>query len=249
MKNLPALTRREIAGAFYSPMAYVVTAVFLVITGVFFPHLIHSAGAAGVEDVIWNKPADWAAHQILVLVQTLLIFVAPFLTLRVLAEEQRSGSIELLMTAPVSDAEVILSKWLGVAFFFLFMLAFTAVYIAIIAWFGDPDWPRMAAHYLGVVLLGLMFLAIGVCCSALTKSQIVAGVFCLVIILLHAFINAVDAYFPGPVGRFCRDMSPYAHLVQMARGHVTSHQVVYFVSMTVFWLFIGTRTLESRKWR
>ena len=250
MRNLLPLTRREVAAVFYSPMAYVVTAVFLIIIGVFFPYLTDvSASATNVVDVIWNKPADWAAHQTLDLVQTLLILIAPFLTIRLIAEEQRSGSIELLMTAPVTDAEVVVSKWLGVCVFFLFILAFTAVPVGILFYYGAPDPYRLAAHYLGVVLLGGMFLSVGVCCSALTRSQIVAGLLCLAIILGLALINSIDAYVGGAVGWFCRQVSPYSLLAQMGRGHVTSHQLVFFLSMTAFWLFAATRVLESRKWR
>lgn len=250
MRNLLPLTRREMAAVFYSPMAYVVTAVFLILIGVFFPYLTDAtASASNMTDVIWNKPADWAAHQTLDLVQTLLILIAPFLTIRLIAEEQRSGSIELLMTAPVTDAEVVVSKWLGVCVFFLFMLAFTAVPMGILFHYGAPDPYRLAAHYLGVLLLAGMFLAVGVFCSALTRNQIVAGLFCIGLILGLALINSVDAYVGGGVGRFCRQMSPYSLLAQMGRGHVTSHQIVYFVSMTLFWLFVATRVLESRKWR
>lgn len=250
MKNLAALTRREVASTFCSPVAYVVAAVFLVIAGIFFPYLADtSSTSSDLVDRIWNQPADWAAHQLLEIVRSLLIFIAPLLTLRTVAEEQRTGSIEALLTAPVTDSEVIVSKWLGVSLFYLFMVALTGLFMAMLAWYGNPDWPRIMAHYLGVVLLGLLFLAVGVFCSSITRSQVVAGLTALVLILAQALVGLAHHYFGGQVGLFFRQMAPFAHVAQMEQGLVTSHHFVYFASMTAFWLFAATRALESRKWR
>lgn len=250
MKNVFVLTRREAASSFYSPTAYVVTAVFLIITGIFFPYLADTSSASSaLVDRIWNQPADWAAHQLLELVGSLLIFVAPLLTLRLVAEEQRSGSIEELLTAPVTDAEVIVSKWLGVSCFYLFMLALTGAYMGLLFRYGRPDMLRLAAHYLGVALMGMLFLAIGVFSSSLTRSQIVAGVVSLVLILSQSLIGLVDFHFGRRVGDFFNHIAPFSHLTRMQAGHVSSHHIVYFVSMTAFWLFLATRSLESRKWR
>lgn len=250
MRNLAPLARREVGSIFCSPVAYVVAAVFLVIAGIFFPFLADSASATSYAvDLIWNQPADWAAHQLLEVVRYLLVFIAPLLTLRTVAEEQRTGSVEALLTAPVTDAEVIVSKWLGVSAFFLFMLALTGAYMGMIAYFGNPDWPRIMAHYLGVFLMGLLFLAIGVFCSSLTRSQVVAGVTALVLILAHSLAGLVEHYFGGRVGQFFSGMAPFVHLSHMQRGVVSSHNFVYFGSMTAFWLFAATRSLESRKWR
>jgi len=250
MRNLAPLARREVASAFFSPLSYVVAAVFLVLTGAFFPYLADNASSSSdLVDQIWNQPADWAAHQFLSLVQTLFMFAAPLLTIRVLSEEHRSGSIEALLTAPVTDAEVVVAKWAGVYVFFLFIMALTGVPMGFVFYYGSPDAWRVGAHYLGVAMLGAFFLAIGVFASALTRNAIVAGGVALLVIMGHSLTGLVDYYFGGRLGQFFKEMAPYSLLAQMEQGMVTPHQVVFFVSMTVFWLFMATRALESRKWR
>ena len=246
MRNLCAITRRELTSAFYSPMAYVVLTVFLVITGIVFPIIINPAGG----EAAMRNPADANdIHHLLGLMGSLLIFTAPLLTLRLVAEEQRSGTIETLMTTPVSDSEVVVGKWLAVSIFYSFILAFTWAYVAIIAYFGDPDWGPIFAHYIGLVLLGGMFLAVGVFGSSLTRSQIVAGIVTFVVIFVYLLLGWLGEWIGGAHGKFLSQLGAFRHLASLAEGHVDTRDVVYFITMTALWLFLGTRVLESRKWR
>ena len=153
------------------------------------------------------------------------------------------------MTTPVSDGEVIMGKWLGVAAFYVFTLGITWIYMGIVAYLGDPDWGPILAHYLGLLLLGGMFLAIGVFGSSLTNSQIVAGVVTFVIILLFTLMDLLGTWAGGKAGPFLAHLSPFSHLYSLSEGHVDTRDLVYFITMTALWLFLATRVLESRKWR
>ena len=194
-------------------------------------------------------PYAASAHALLNVVGYLMLIVAPLLTLRVLAEEQRSGTLEALVTTPVSDGEEILSKWLGAYAFYAFMLAVTSAYMAMLAYFGDPDWGPIVAHYLGLLLLGGMFLAVGVFGSSLTRSQIVAGVVTLVVILLYMLLGLIGGQMTAQTREFLVQMNPYEHFSTMGEGHVDTRDLIYFASWTAFWMFLATRVLESRKWR
>ncbi len=236
MRNIPALARREMTSVFFSPLGYVLLTIFLFFSGFFFFALYAESLKASMNDMV----------EVIVF---LFLVAAPFLTMRLLSEEYRSGTIETLMTAPVTDAEIVLAKFAGVTAFFLFMLAPTLVYVAILANLGEPDLGPVVSAYIGIVLMGMQFLALGLFCSALTRSQIVAGVATLILLLLIWLMGEFAATMTGRLGAVLRYAGTMNHLRAFTKGTIAFRSLFYFVSTTCFWLFLAVRALESRRWR
>jgi ABC-2 type transport system permease protein len=161
--NTLIITRRELTAFFVSTIAYIVGAAFLFITGLFFFFTVSLSGVATLS-------------QVFSVISTVLLFIAPVLTMRLLAEEARLGTLELLLTAPVRDWEVVLGKFLAAFIFFLVMLLPTLYYLFVLTRFGSPDLPVTLSGYLGIILLGAMLLSIGILTSALSTNQIIAAV-------------------------------------------------------------------------
>jgi len=236
MRKVPALAWREIASAFFSPMAYVVLTIFLFFSGFFFYLILGTTMKASMFDTIG-------------VISFLFLVATPLLTMRLLSEEYRSGTIETLMTAPVTDAEVILSKFLGAVAFFLCMLLPTLGYAIVLCKLGEPDLGPIVSAYVGLFLMGCLFIAVGIFCSALARSQIVAGVSALVILLVMWVLGEVGGYMTGPFAPLVAYVGTLEHLSPFSGGRVAFRDAFYFISMTCFWLFLAVRVLESKRWR
>jgi len=233
MRNVWTLTWREIHSVFFSPLAYIVLTVFLLFSGLGFALKTTEASLSGTI----------AALLFLFLVAT------PFLTMRLLAEEYRSGTIETLMTAPITESAVILSKFLGTMTFYVFMLVPTLGYVVILCVLGDPDLGPVISAYVGLLLMGAYFIAVGLFCSALTRSQIIAGIMALIILLILWGMGEASAYMSGPFTPIVEYLGTWQHLRPFVQGRIAFRDTFYFLSMTVFWLFLSVRALESRRWR
>ncbi len=241
------LWRREIAAYFLSPIAYVMMMFFLVIMGFSF-WLLANVLAQGVEGVplmreLFDSFFFWITTLTLV----------PVLTMRLFAEEKRSGTIEMLMTAPVSDTAVVLAKYLGAVSFYIAIWAPTALYVVILRSFsaGTPlDLGPIASSYLGALLVGAFYLAIGLFCSAMTRNQIVAAIVCFALLCVLffggfiAFISRVEGV-RETANYFCS----LAHMREFARGAVDSRPVVFYLSGAALMLFATVKLVESRKWK
>ena len=234
MRNVSHLTWREISSAFFSPLAYVVLTIFLFFSGFFFYLITVEDRKASMSDTTE-------------VISFLFLVVTPLLTMRLLSEEYRSGTIETLVTAPVTDAEVILGKFFGGLAFFLFMLLPTLGYVVILCVLGDPDIGPIISSYVGLTLLGCQFVALGVCCSALARNQIVAGVLALVLLLVIWVLGAVGETMTGPFAPVLAYMGTEQHLRPFTMGRIAVRDAFYFFSMTCFWLFLAVRVLESRR--
>jgi len=252
MRNIPALTSREVGSFFHSPMAYIVGVLFLLMSGLFFYIGIASYSQATLR--------PWAQTIVFI-----LIFVAPILSMRQFAEEKRVGTIESLMTTPVTDVEVVVAKFLGVLIFFLAMLAPTLIYVPIMGRLALPgsvmDYGSFFTCYLGVALTGCMFLACGLLASSLTNNQIVASVIGVVSLLA---ITLLLGLVPDP-GSFtastpwqralqsifaaCHFMYAFKHLDSFIKGIIDTRDIVYFLALTAYFLFLTVRVVENRKWK
>ncbi|HUU31695.1 MAG TPA: ABC transporter permease, partial [Phycisphaerae bacterium] len=168
------LTRRELSAYFVSPIAYVAMALFLLL--VFFVSLLWFG--------IFRPGQPAQMHYVFSVMTFVLILVVPALTMRSVAEERSSGTIETLLTAPITDFQVVIAKFLGCWLFYLAMLAPTALYVVVLAAFGNPDYGPILGGYLGLVLLGAMYVAIGILASSLTKTQVIAFVVALFTLLV-----------------------------------------------------------------
>ena len=236
MRTALVIARRELLAYFISPIAYMVSAVFLLIAGYLFSLILIQSQQATMEGLFFN-------------IMVVLIFVVPLLTMRLLSDEQKTGTIEILLTAPVRDWEVVVGKYLAAMGMFGVMLACT-LYFPFILWRvgGSPDWGPIMTGYLGLILLTSAMMAIGTLTSAVTENQIVAAVLGFGILLLLWLIEAAGNIATGSA-TVLSYLSMPAHYNDFARGAINLEDVVYYVSVTIGALFIATRMLETRRYR
>lgn len=238
MRTVLYITRKELVVYFKSPMAYVVAAVFLALMGVFFIDSIEGAFAeAAIRGLLVNA------------VFFLMPLMPPILTMRLFAEEQKLGTLELLLTAPVRDYEVVLAKFLASFVILVSILLFTLFYLAILFYYSNPDPGPVFSGYLGFILYGAAALAIGLLASSLTSNQIVAATVGFGIVFLFTILDRISGVLEGPVSTALGQMSLPAHFESFARGVIDTSDVVYFIVLTAVFLFLTVRAVESRRWR
>jgi ABC-2 type transport system permease protein len=239
MRNVVALTQRELAASFLSPVAYVVALVFLIATGhLFLTSTLVEGGEASVRPLL-NGMA-W-----------MLVFAIPLLTMRVLAEEFQNGTIETLMTAPVTDLEVVVGKFFGVFFFYVALLAATLLHVGLLVHYGGTtDYSVMAYGYVGMLLLGALYVAVGVFASSLTRHQLVAAILGMgVLSLLSLVVDALAAWRGGSWRTVLGYVNILHHFGDFSKGMVDTKSIIFFISGTLFFLFLAVKVLESRRWR
>lgn len=238
MHNTLTIARREFQSYFNGPVAYIVICLVLLALGIFFWFLqgFFLAGRAEVRGMF--NTLSWV-----------LIFAAPAMTMGLLAEEKRAGTIELLITMPVRDAEVILGKFLGVLGLYAIVLVLTLPYPISVSTLGDMDWGPVWSGYIGIFLQGAAMLAIGLMTSSWTRNQLIAF---FAAIILCGFLWLVDMalpFLPGSLATFFEWVSLRHHFQSMARGVVDTRDLVYFLTVAGFALAVAFRALESRRWR
>jgi ABC-2 type transport system permease protein len=248
MRNVPALLRRELNAYFASVMGYVVAMFFLVVMGLVFARTLYELFTYQYTQLtVMQGFFTWFWLPSLV--------VVPVITMRLLAEEKRSGTIEMLMTAPVSDFEVVFAKWLGAVVLYGWMWGMTVVYALVLRKFsggaGGLDWGPIASGYLGAILIGQFCVAIGVLASSLTKNQIIAALMTFAVILI-LFLGSflLEMFLQGSkFWKVSAYLSMFEHMWDFSRGLIDLRPVVLYVSGTVMMLFAAVRVVESRKWR
>ena len=254
MRPTLSLIKREFTAYFLSPIAYVVLAVFLLVTGHLFYlalNLLTETGPRGVEFPMQAMLGDekfWLVF----------LFIPPLLTMRLFAEERGTGTLEMLMTAPVRDWQVVMSKFIACFLFYLVLWVPTIVYWPVLisldwnTWRPVFDSRPVGVSYIGVLLAGAMFLSLGLFVSSLVRSQMVAALISLIISLL--FIVAgfwrPEMDPSGLMYRIIYYISVPLHFSQdFTRGIINTGHLVLYVSMTLFFLFLTVRSLESRRWK
>lgn len=247
MRNVPALLRRELNAYFASVLGYVVVMFFLLVMGVTF---------AVIVSYLNRGPTQVTATRILFSMFWLpSLVVVPMITMRLLAEEKRAGTIEMLMTAPVTDFEVVFAKWLGAVALYTLMWGLTGLYVLILRHFSggttELDLGPVASGYVGVLLIGQFLIAIGVLTSSMTKNQVAAALMSFaVIFLILIVLNWLNLQFQGGMlNRIIRFLSAFDHMEDFSRGIIDLRPVVLYLSGTALALFLTTRVVESRKWR
>jgi ABC-2 type transport system permease protein len=179
----------------------------------------------------------------------LFVFFAPAITMRLIAEERRSGTIELLITMPVRDVDVILGKFIAALGLLLVALLLTLPYAFTIAQFGDLDWGPVWGGYVGLLLLGAAFLSIGLMASSWTENQIVAFVIALFLSMVFLMLDRFLMFLPAGLSEWVEYLSFTAHFRNAARGVIDTRDVVFYLSFIVLGMFLAFRSLESRRWR
>ncbi len=236
MRTTLAITRREFKAYFNSPVAYFVIAIFLVMIGILFFIPFFSQDRVSMRDFFS-------------LVPFLFVFFVPAITMRLIAEERRSGTIELLITMPIRDVDVILGKFIASALLLIVALVLTLPYAITISNFGNLDWGPVWGGYVGLVLMGTSCLALGLLASSWTENQIVAFVIALFLSMFFLMMDQFMIFLPSQMAVIFEYLSFGAHFRNAARGLIDSRDVIFFLSFTILCLFFAFRSLESRRWR
>jgi ABC-2 type transport system permease protein len=254
MTNVFLICRKELKSYFASPIAYAVMAIFGLIFGwVFFnatrdfirfsfqAQMMGGGGTANVNEQI--------IRPLLRFTGTIVLFLVPMITMRLFAEEKRTGTIELLLTSPIKDIEIILGKWLGAVALFVCVLGMSMINIAMLFAWGKPDLKPVLVAYLGLLLQGATLLAIGALISTMTRNQIIAGIATFFVSLLLWLLSWSTAFDSTWISSLLNYMSIVTHFENFGKGVIDSKDVVFYLSMMFFSLFLTSRSLESLRWR
>ncbi len=238
MRNVATVTSREIGAYFLSPIAYAVIAVFLFGTGMAFGL---GSFANGAEASMRSVFDTWML--------LILVFVLPMLTMRSISDELRTGTIETLMTAPVTETDIVLGKFLGAFTFFLVMLVAIFLYPLLLSMYGSLDLKLLTCNYIGLILLGSLYIAVGLFFSACTKHQVIAVLVSFALLALMTFASfALAERFDGWPRVVLQQLSVRTHFAEFVRGMIDINHVVFFLTTTGFFLFLAVKRLEMRRW-
>jgi ABC-2 type transport system permease protein len=247
MDKLVALTSRELKAFWYSPIAYVVGALFLLLQGSIFTLLIAALNDPSADPSVTIAQTFFGPTFFYC---TAVLITVPFLTMRAFSEEKRTGTIEFLLTAPVSDAQVVLAKFLGAWLAYCMLWALTAVFFLLLQRTAPFDWAPVLTGYLGTWLLGGALIAVGLLASSLTRNQAIAAFLCFVILLLLFCVGILDFFVRDPETRkLIAHASLLNHLTDFARGIVDTRPLIYYLSVGGLALFLTGRVIGHPRWR
>lgn len=243
MRTIYAIAKKELMSYFFSPIAYVVMTVFLIITGILFHITLEEFQSSVIPDY---GPMETIYGSSFWVTQLILI---PTITMRLFSEEKKSGYIEVLLSAPIRDYEVVLGKYIGAAIYYIILWIPTWVYVIIIYQLAEPDIGPILTGFLGVILIGLFFNALGLLASALTQNQVISSVVCFCIIaLIYSFGRLKDSIQHEGLSQALQQISLLDHSLDFSKGIIDTSYILYYLSVIVFALLMTVRVLESRKW-
>ncbi len=254
MKVWP-IFKKEMRLYFTSPVAWVIITMFLLIAGYFFYSIFAFYTLASMQSAMNPQMArelnvtDSVLRPLFSNVSVILLLLMPLITMRLFAEERRSGTIELLLTYPVRDGAVLIGKYLAALALYAIMLALTLLYPGILFYFTRVEWGPLLTGYLGLLLMGATFLAVGIFASSLTENQIVAAITTFGTLLLLWVVGWSAEYVGGPWGRVLSHLSILEHFDTFARGVLDTKDVIFYVDVTIVALFLTLRSLEARRWK
>jgi ABC-2 type transport system permease protein len=255
VRNILAIADKELRSYFASPIAYIMIGLFSLLFGVFFYLFLVAFVQQSEQMMQFGGGGAPNINQMMIggLFQNtavIILFMMPMITMRTYSEEKRSGTIELLLTSPVSDLEIIVGKFIGAMGLYVAMLLVTMVYIAILFIYGNPEWRPIAAGYLGLLLMGGSFISLGLFISSATKNQIVAGFLTFGTFLLLWVIGWFGDGGGSPLTQsIVKGLSITEHFSDFARGIVDSYHVVYYLSFITFGLFLTAKSVDMERWR
>jgi ABC-2 type transport system permease protein len=254
VNNILAIAHKELKSYFASPIAYVVIGLFALMFGFFYYTLLgifieQGMRMMGLQGGPTQNVNDQMIRPLFLNASVLLLFVLPMITMRTYAEEKRSGTIELLLTAPLTDFQIIMGKFLGAMALYAAMLAVTMVHVGVLFAFGQPEWIPIATGYLGLLLMGGCFISVGLLISSFTRNQIVAVMATFAVFLLLWVINWAGPLTGPRTSAVLEYLSITSHLDDFTRGVVDTKHVVYYVSFIAFGLFLTARSVDTERWR
>lgn len=252
MRNAFTIAGKEMRGFFVSPMGWVVMGLYALLFGYFFmAHLTYFVQQS-MQSQMGGGPVNINQFMIRPLLQNVALinlFLLPMITMRAYAEEKRSGTIELLLTSPVSDLQIILGKFLGAIGFYAALLVVTMVYIGILFVFGTPEWRPVVTGYLGLLLMGGCFLSVGLFISSTTKNQVVAGAATFVVFLLLWIISWLGQSAGPAMASVLEYLSIVWHFEDFSKGVIDTKHVIYYLSFITFGLFLTMKSVDTERWR
>jgi ABC-2 type transport system permease protein len=255
MSNILAIAHKELKSYFASPIAYIVIGFFALLFGYFFYALLiffdrqsmQMAGFGGQQSVNVNEQL---IRPVFLNASVIILFVLPMITMRTYAEEKRSGTIELLLTSPLTDFQIIMGKFLGAMALYAAMLAVTLVHIGVLFLFGNPEWRPIVTGYLGLLLMGGCFISVGLLISSLTKNQIVAGMVTFAVFLLFWVISWIGSVSSGGTSA---DVASYLSIIDhyddFAKGVIDTKHLIYYLSFISFGLYLTAKSVDTERWR
>lgn len=258
MNNVWTITRKELNAYFRSPIAYIVLAVFAIIFGFFYYSVISLFMRQVFEQaqytVMYGRMYPLNVNEMVIRpllsnVSVVCLFLVPMITMRLFAEEKKSGTMELLMTAPITDMQIILGKFFAAFILYACLLGITFCYIMVLFRYGNPDWKPLIAGYLGQLLLGGCFLSFGLLLSTFTKNQLVAGSLTFGLFLMLWVLNMASEYASTQAGQIINYISFTTHIENFSKGVIDLKDTVYYLSVIGLGLFLTARSLESARWR
>ena len=254
MRNIWIICRRELRSYFVSPIAYVLLIMFTLIFGWFFWNMLgafvfYSMASQMRGEMMPMNINEQIIRGLLANMNVVGLFFIPVITMRLFAEEKRNGTIELLVTSPIDDLEVIVGKWLAAVGLYAGMLVLTGLNVVFIFKYGNPDWKPLVVGYLGLLLQAAALLAIGTFISSLTKNQIIAGAASFGACLLIFVLGWAGGYETSTWAQVLSYMSVTTHMESFTKGVLDTKDAVYYLTVIFLGLFLTARSLESLRWR
>jgi ABC-2 type transport system permease protein len=254
MRNTWIICSKELRSYFVSPVAYLLLTMFAVIFGFFFWNSVGYFVFMGMEAQMRDQPIrmninEQVIRPLLANTSVIGLFFIPIITMRLFAEEKRTGTIELLATSPVRDGEIIIGKWLSSVLLYMFLMIFSGISLVYLFRFGNPDWKPLLVGYLGLLLQAGALLAVGTFISTLTRNQIIAGAATFAICLLLWVLEWVTGFQQATWAKVLAYFSVITHFESFSKGLIDSKDVVFYASMMLLALFFTARSMESMRWR
>lgn len=254
MRNIIAICRKELQGYFSSPIAYILLTIFAVLFGYFFSLATAFFVQSSMEMQMAGQSQPMNVNQqvispLLGNSSVVALFLIPMITMRLFAEEKRQGTMELLMTSPVRDWEIVIGKFLGAFLMYAAILALSMIDVAFLFAYGNPAWAPILAGYLGLLLQGSCLLAVGTYISTTTRNQIVAGGVTFALCLLLWVLSWLTELGQSTTSKVVAYCSVLTHFEPFSKGIIDTKDIVFYLSFIFFGLFLTTRSLESLRWR
>ncbi len=252
MGNILAIANKELRSYFASPIAYIVLGFFAFLFGWFYVTILSYFVQASMQMNQFGRQSVNINQQmirgLLQNVTVLLLLMLPMITMRTYSEEKRSGTIELLLTSPLTDFQIIVGKFLGALALYATMLLITTIHMAVLFYYGRPEWKPIVAAYAGLLLMGGCFISVGLFISSLTKNQIVAAMATFAVFLFLWVINWIGSFYPQVEG-ITSYLSIIEHFDDFAKGVIDTTHLIYYLSFITFGLFLTAKSVDSERWR
>ncbi|GAB4370063.1 MAG: ABC transporter permease subunit [Bryobacter sp.] len=254
MRNVLTIANKEIRSYFNSPIAYILIAAFAALFGYFFWSLVYFFVQAGMQAQFTGRSMPLNLNELVIRnlmgnAGILCLFMVPMLTMRLFSEEKSRGTIELLLTSPLQDWELLLGKWLGALVMYLSLLAFSAISLIFLFVYGKPDVQPLLVGYLGLILQAAAMLALGMFISSITQSQIVAAFLTFFLLLLMWVFEWMSGMDQNQITQVLTYLSLVRHNESFIKGVLDLKDVVYYASVSFFGLYLTARSLESLRYR